>query len=137
MQVRIDEHLLNRPKPIADSLEHLNEEELLDLLERIVVLLPASQLKDIDLEKELVLQYRQAKYLQQVVIDDTNIPSNQKAQVMNSVASSLQALVKMQSDFYTFERFKKLETILTRLLNQWPEEQTKEFFERYERELAK
>lgn len=139
LEVRIDEHLTKRSNQASTStdlgLEHYSEEDLLELLERIVVLLPASQLKDIDLEKELVLQYRQAKLLQQTIREDSSIPANQKAQVMNTVASTLQALVKMQTDFYTFERFKQIETALIRQLNQWPEEDTKEFFRRYEQDL--
>lgn len=106
--------------------------ELLLLRAEIDVLLPATALKDMDLEEELVIQYQTLKSMQKDVLDDESIPANQRAQVANAVGSTLQSLMKMQSDVYSSERFKKLETSLIHLLNEWPEDQTLKFFERYE-----
>ena len=139
MRINIDEHLIGKRAEDEQSdpldLDNYTEEELLELRSAITNMLPASHLKDLDLEQELVLQFRRAQHLQDRVLRQLDIPANQQAQVLNSVASTLQQLVKMQSDFYTYERLKKIEGILVNLLNQWPEEQTEEFFRRYEAEL--
>lgn len=141
MELTIDEAMLGKRTKSSQKhpidLEKFSEDELLELRQLILEYLPASHLKDLDLEQELVLQFRQAQYLQSSILNNTSIPPNQHAQVMNSVNATLQHLVKMQSEFYTFERFKRIEGILVRLLNEWPEEQTAEFFRRYEAELAK
>lgn len=140
MRINIDEHLIGKraEDEQSDPLDlnnYTEEEELLELRNAITNMLPASHLKDLDLEQELVLQFRRAQHLQDRVLRQLDIPPNQQAQVLNSVASTLQQLVKMQSDFYTYERLKKIEGILVNLLNQWPEDQTEEFFRRYEAEL--
>lgn len=117
------------------DLEKLDESELLVLRHRVDRLLPVTKLSDMNLERELTLQFRAAQALQANVLDDDQIAANQKAQVMNSVASTLQALVKMQAEYYTPERLKKIENALVKLLNEWPIEQTQAFFVRYEKLL--
>lgn len=144
MKVQIDEYLTagekqKGGKQASSILQGLSESELLSLRAEIQNMLPARRLQDINLEQELVYQLRTAQLLQEAVMstDDLEIPANQKAQVLNSVAATIQHLIKMQSDLYTFERFKRIESMLVRLLNTWPDEQTREFFTRYEKELKK
>ncbi|OFV49710.1 MULTISPECIES: hypothetical protein [Oligella] len=140
MRITIDEHLLgleNNQGINLDGLENLTEEELLDLHNAVLSFLPTSHLNDLDLEQELVLQFRRAQHLQDSVLNRPDIPANQQAQVLNSVASTLQQLVKMQSEYYTFERFKKIEGLLVNMVNQLPDEQAREFIRKYEEELVK
>ena len=96
-------------------------EELLTLRNEIDQMLPAAELKDIDLNRELVLQYMQVKSLQSSVMDDDGTPANQKAQVANSCASTLSQLTKMQAELFDAERLKTVEQILIRTLQKFPE----------------
>lgn len=121
----------DQPAKIAD-IALMNEGELLVLRAQIDALLPVTKLSDMNLERELTLQLRSAQTLQQSVLDDEETPANQKAQVMNSVANTLQHLVKMQVEYYTPERLKLIEAALVRTLKEWPDEQTHAFFQRYE-----
>jgi hypothetical protein len=95
----------------------------------------ATQLKDLNLEVEVLENYNLAKQFLQD-IDQESIPANQVAQVINSIASILKDLVKMQTDLYDAERVKKLEAALINTLKTLPEEQQNAFFTRYERALA-
>lgn len=114
-------------------MEKWSIESLLEMRQRINDLLPATALKDLDLEKELVLQFLTLKNLQAKVLEDEHVPANQRAQVANSVGTTLQNLAKMQVDHYSSERFKKIEMMLINLLNTFPTELTESFFAQYER----
>lgn len=113
-------------------LESLSTADLLELRSQITDLLPAAALKDMNLEQELVLQFMTLKSMQADVLTDKNVPANQRAQVANAVGATLQNLAKMQSELYTHERFKRLEVLLIGVLNSWPTEMTKKFFDEYE-----
>ena len=136
MKISFDKALTEDKPDNKYNLEWYTEDELLELRSRVTALLPASKLRDMDLEQELVFQHRQAALLQQSVLADTSVPPNQKSQVLNSVNATLQDLVKMQKDYYTFERFKRIETLLIRFLNTLPTEQVEDFITKYERELV-
>lgn len=114
------------------NLASMGEAALLDLRAQIDANLPVKSLKDIDLERELVLQYQTVKALQNLVLNDDEIPVNQRSQVANSCASTLDALVKMQEKYSTGERLKQIEGHLIEALNRMPPETTKAFFEWYE-----
>lgn len=75
----------------------------------------------LDLENELLAQYNLAKKLIHDAEYDSDIPLNQKAQAINSAAAILGALIKNQSDLYSLERIKKIEAILIRTLQRFPE----------------
>ena len=119
---------------IYTDIRDWNTEELLNLRAEIDKLLPSTKLKDMDLEKELVLQYHRVIALQTRVLEDTSTPANQLAQVSNAVAGTLQNLVSMQSKFHTSERFKEIESRLIKALNKLPQGQMDEFFKWYESE---
>lgn len=85
-----------------------------------------------DLEQELLLQYQVIRKLQNDVMDDRDVPANQRAQVANAVAASLNKLVDLQNEVYSSERFKKVETILIRHARRMPEDLAKGFLEDYE-----
>lgn len=116
-------------------LDNLSIEELLQLRTQIDARLPVKRLKDMDLEQEAVIQYLTLKSLLERTLSEDDTAANQKAQVANATASALQALDKMQRDTFTFERFKEVENALVAMLNEWPIEMTKKFFEEYERNL--
>lgn len=115
------------------SLEMLTQGELLVLRADIDARLDATALQDMDLEKELVLQYQMAKALQLLVLD-SHEEANKKAQVMNTCANTLQSLVKMQAELHTAERLKAIEARLIRALDRVPTEYLEEFFDWYENE---
>lgn len=119
------------------DLSKLDEEDLLILRSQIDDLLPVKRLADVNLEEELMLQLRTAQALQSRVIKDDLTPANQKAQVIGSVASTIQNLVKMQLEYYTPERLKHIESALIATLNEWPAEMTQKFFEQYEKILER
>lgn len=118
---------------IYEELDNLSVEELLNLRSEIETRLPSTKLKDMDLEKELVLQYHKMVQVQARVAEDTRTPANQLAQVGNSVAATLQQLVTMQTKHHTSERFKSLENMLIKALRKMPKEVAEEFLDEYER----
>lgn len=118
------------------DLQNLSVDELLSLRSEIDELLPARALGDIDLEHELVVQFLAVKSLQANVLQDDNTAANQKAQVANAVASTLQQLVKMQSEHYNAERFKRIEALLVKSMKLMPVEAAEAFLNEYE-ELAR
>lgn len=128
----VEEFTVSRQAIVSKvNLAGMGEHELLTLRAEIDQRLVVKKLEDMDMERELVLQLRMSQALQTNIIDDDRVPANQKAQVMNSVASTIQQITKMQGEIYTSERLKRIESALIKQLNQWPEDQTRTFFERY------
>lgn len=113
----------------------MSEGDLLRLRAEIDAQLPQS-LADLKLEQELLRQYGRVKALQEDVLEDGDVPANQKAQVAAQVAATLQHLVKMQSEWHTSERLKEIEGRLIRALEKVPAEYLEEFFKWYEGEDA-
>lgn len=111
-------------------------ETLLRFLDEIRATLPSTNLVDMNMEEELILQYQAVRSLQNSIFDDETVPANQKAQVANSVASVLSSLADLQNKTYTSERFKRIETLLIRHLSKLPEETAAVFLEDYEQTLA-
>lgn len=121
------------PVLLVDSLKTLTADELAELRYALDVVSPQQQLADVNLEEELMSQYSRIKKLQNDVIDDEVTPANQKAQVANAVASTLQHLVKMQSEYSTAERFKAIEALMIKAMKSLPVEVAAKFIEEYER----
>ena len=117
---------------IYSDIQDWNVEELLNLRAEIDRLLPSTKLKEMDLEKELVLQYHKVVALQTRVLEDDRTPANQLAQVSNAVAGTLQNLVSMQSKFHTSERFKELENLMIKHMKTLPKEVAEAFLDDYE-----
>lgn len=122
------------PQPF--DLDGMSVSDLLDLRSRIDSKLPALELKDVDLEKELVLQLAAMQELQRGVLLDKETPANQLAQVTNAVQSALQNLVKFQADVYKSERIKKLEQVLIECIKELPFEVQNEFLKKYEQSVS-
>lgn len=93
---------------------------------------PSKALADMNLEHELLEQFETVKTLQNEVLIDESVPANQKAQVANTVASTLQQLVKAQADYYTSERFKAIEALMVKAMKLLPVEVAEKFIADYE-----
>ena len=117
------------PAP-QSSINAMSQEQLLMKRDEIDQLLTETHLKDVNLSKELLLQLKKAKLLQQKT-DDDEIPANQRAQVQNSLGTILVNLAKHQQATYTAERFKRLETATITAVKTLPKEAQDEFFAVY------
>jgi hypothetical protein len=96
----------------------------------------ASTLAELDLDHELLEQYKNAKDLLDDIKDDTSIPPNQKAQTINSISSILSNIIKTQSELHNVERLKMLENTLIETLQKAEFEKLKEsFLQAYEKAL--
>lgn len=125
-----------KPASIDDMIKDMSLDELLELRAKITDLLPEMSLSAVNLEQELLLQYRTVKALQTRVHDSGEVPANQLAQVANTISSTLDRLTKMQGEMYSNERFKRIELAMIRMLKEWPEKMTKKFFKEYEEILG-
>jgi hypothetical protein len=119
------------------DLRHYDVEQLLELRSRIDEHLPARRLKDLDLEKELVIQLLSVQKLQADTFRDENTPANQKAQTAGQVANALATLGKLQIDIFSSERMKRLEATLIETIKSLPTEQQDVFLTLYEKNLGK
>lgn len=115
------------------DLSSMTVKELRRLRSDIDKLLPEQvTLGDMDMPRELVAQFMTVKDLQDEVLSDDETPANQKAQVAGQVASTLQQLVKMQTDFYTSERFRSIENLMIGYMKSLPLDQAQRFLDEYE-----
>lgn len=119
--------LVFRGLPVSDLLMYHDE---------IRNLLPPLTLKEMDLEGELLMQFHAIRSVQNLVLDDESVPVNQRAQVANSVGTTLNRLAELQTSVYTSERFKRIENMLIRAVRELPPEQATKFLDTYERLLA-
>lgn len=127
------------PNPFKRALFDLslyNELEMLDLRNQIDQKLPVKSLKDLSMERELVLQLVMVQNLQRDVLGEDGVPANQKAQTAGAVAASLATLAKLQIDIYTSERLKQIEQILIETLQTLPREAQEAFMTAYEGAIA-
>lgn len=131
----------NDAAPTFDSDPHLNIDnltlqQLLTLRGEVEKRLPARSLKDISLDRELVLQWMASNQLQNQVLQDENVPANQKSQVSNSTAAVLQQIARLQIEIHNSERLKRIEAILIECLQTLPTETQEAFLRAYEAELG-
>ena len=112
-------------------------ELLIQYRDEITRHLPPLTLKDLNLEEEMLLQFHALRALQNGVLNDEEFPLNQRAQVANSVASSLGRLAELQESLYSSERFKMIENLLIRTLNVLGEEVAGEFLSEYRTKVLK
>lgn len=121
------------PRSRGFDLDDMTTEDLIRLHASVEAKLPPAELGSMNLERELVMQYRRILALQEDVLMDDDVPANQRAQVSNAVAATLQQLVKMQSEFHTAERFKAIENLMITYMKKLPLEVAEEFLNEYER----
>ena len=117
----------------APSLDLMDESQLRELRGRIDALLPQDNLSDMDMAVELVTQLNKVKKLQDDVLDDDETPANQRAQVAGQVASVMQQLIKLQGEFYTPDRFRKIENMMILYMKKLPLADARAFIDEYER----
>lgn len=110
--------------------------ELLELRTQVELRLPARDLKDLDLARELVLQVLALQQMQMKALQEDDTPVNQLAQAANSLSAALTNLVKLQESVYNSERLKKIETILIETLGLLPMEAQEAFLRSYQRDLG-
>ena len=120
------------------NLRLLTVPELMRLHDKVIAALPPTALSEMNLEKELLLQYHSVKALKNEVMDGNSaeagaIPMNQRAQVANTVATALKALIDLQDKVYATERFKFVESLLIRSLTKLPEKTASKFLDEYEK----
>lgn len=106
--------------------------ELVRFRDEITRQLPSTELSDLNLEQEVLLQYHTLRELQSDVLADEDVPANQRASVANAVAAILKTLADKQESLYTSERFKDIENLLIRSLSLWPEAEASKFIKEYE-----
>lgn len=90
-----------------------------------------------DAEQELLKLRRQAKTLYETIEHDDDTPANQKAQVLNSISSVLQALVKLQADVHSTKKVQAIELAVIAVMKRQPQPVYEAFLHEYEAELAK
>lgn len=121
---------------VRDPLLDMSEADLRRLRADIDRVLPDDNLKSLNLENELVKQYIKTRDLMDETIISEDTPANQKAQVANSVVSTLGQLVKLQEDLRRQQTLSIMESVLVDSLKALTEEARDAFYVEYER-LAK
>jgi len=116
-----------------DALEDLSHDDLRALRDQINAILPDESLSGMDMTTELMSQYRRVLKLQRDCLEDLEVPPNQKAQVAAQVKSTLGDLVRMQTEFYTSERFRSIENMLIKYMKSLPIDTAKSFLFEYEK----
>ena len=117
-----------------EPLKKMNTDELWGIKREVDALLGVDvTLKELNLENELVNQYYKIRSLMDSVSTDPDIPANQRAQVSNSVVTTLGQLVKLQEDLKKQEMLKIMEGALIDVVKVLPTKSQNDFFEEYER----
>lgn len=108
---------------------------LIEYRQQIDAHLPPLNLREMNMEQEMLLQYHSLKALQVQVLNDTEIPLNQRAQVANTVATNILRLAEMQTELFTSERLKLVEKLLIQTLNSLPTASAEAFLTEYRQKL--
>lgn len=124
-------------RDLKSALKAMPVKELRKVMAMIESLLPSQKVKNLDLEDELMQQYDKTKDLMDECIGDPDIAPNQKAQVANSVVSTLGHLVKLQEDLRLQQTLKLMESTLIDMIKTLPKEIKDEFFLEYEERAKK
>lgn len=112
--------------------------ESLEAIQRTLAeILPSKTLLDVNLEHELLNLLRTGQQLMTTVLSDVDVPANQKAQVINSLASTIDQLVKLQNSVHDSERVKRLEYVFIKTLKSLPTEVAESALQAYQREWKK
>ena len=124
----------SRPEAHPYTWSSLPIETLMRYKMEIEAHLPATKLKDVNVEAELVNQLRISQMLQARVIDldGDGVPLNQVVQAVNSVAAIIEKLARLQVELAEAENIKKMEAAFIRAVEGLPAEAVEEFFKRYE-----
>lgn len=113
-------------------LDSMAPEQLIEVYEEVRKRLPPIQIAKMNVEEELLLQFHTVRKLQTEIIGEDGVAPNQKAQVANTVGNCLERIAKMQDEIYDSERFKRIESLLIRMLRKIPKDVAEEFLRNYE-----
>lgn len=113
-------------------LDEMAPEQLIEVYEEVRKRLPPIQIAKMNVEEELLLQFHTIRKLQSEIIGEDGVAPNQKSQVANTVGNCLERIAKMQDEIYDSERFKRIESLLIRMLRKVPKEVAEEFLNDYE-----
>jgi hypothetical protein len=105
---------------LLSVLNQLTDEQMIVLRDRINTLLPSAGLMSLNLETELVENYKLTVTLYNDIIHDETVPANQKAQVVNSCSSLLKTIAELQESVHGTEQVKKLQNIFVATLKELP-----------------
>ena len=94
------------------DVESMELGDRLALYTRIEASLPATSLRNLSLEKTLVLQLLTAQELQKDVLEDEAATPTHKSQVTNTLSGIIDALSKLQIKLFNSERMKEIEAVL-------------------------
>ena len=125
------------PEKEGFDLDTMTHDELRELRDEIDRRLPEDSLDSLNLEKELVGQYRLVQRLQADVITNDDFAPNQRSQVAGQVASTLQQLVKLQEDLKREQTLKLMESVLVDMIKSMPEDFKTNFFTEYKQRASK
>ena len=125
------------PEKEGFDLDTMSVEELRELRDEIDRRLPEDSLDSLNLEKELVGQYRLVQRLQADVITNDDFAPNQRSQVAGQVASTLQQLVKLQEDLKREQTLKLMESVLVDMIKSMPDDFKANFFSEYKQRASK
>ncbi len=125
------------PEKDGFDLDTMSVDELRELRDEIDRRLPEDSLDSLNLEKELVGQYRLVQRLQSDVITNDDFAPNQRSQVAGQVASTLQQLVKLQEDLKREQTLKLMEAVLVDMIKSMPEDFKTNFFSEYKQRASK
>ena len=117
---------------VGFRLDSMAPEQLIEVYEEVRKRLPPIQIAKMNVEEELLLQFHTVRKLQTEIIGEDGVAPNQKAQVANTVGNCLERIAKMQDEIYDSERFKRIESLLIRMLRKVPKEVAEEFLKDYE-----
>ena len=106
--------------------------ELMQQRDEIDKHLPPTQLCDLNLEEQMLLQFHLIRQLQSDNVGDDELPLNQRAMVAKAVADIINKLTELQDRIYTTERYKAVENIFIATLKEFPEEVAAKHIARYE-----
>ncbi len=128
--------MLRKGESPVEKLMSMGEDELRDLRDAINVLLPEDTVANIDLQEELVSQYRKSRKLYDDVLTDPDVQANQKAQLANSLVAILAQMKKMQDDLMRDRTMQAIETVLIDSIKTLPQEVRDAFYEECEARAA-
>ena len=128
--------MLRKGESPVEKLMSMSEDELRDLRDAINVLIPEDTVASIDLQEELVNQYRKSRKLYDDVLTDPDVQANQKAQLANSLVAILAQMKKMQDDLMRDRTMQAIEAVLIDSIKTLPQEVRDAFYEECEARAA-
>jgi len=93
-------------------------------------------LDQLDMANELSLQYRRANDLYAEVLQDKQIPTNQKAQVLNTLSNVLKSITESSQVTFSIARQKKIEAATLAAVRDLPKEAKDKFFSMFKEFLG-